>query len=84
MAAKKHAGRVLISSDLLVNALHMPITTRILGAEYEASRNVVCLLVEDESLEPLIEGASPPLYSPTITHTRESFDWDWGKPVVER
>jgi hypothetical protein len=66
---------VEVSADLLREALHMPSGTRIIGVSIDTFRDLVALRVEHVDLPGDLDGINP-----TITHTVESYEWDWNLP----
>jgi len=66
---------VEVSSDLLREALHMPFGTRIIGVSVDTFKDQIALRVESPDLPGDLD-----VVSPSITHTIESFEWNWNLP----
>lgn len=77
----RHIGQIKVSDLSIIQALHMPETTGIIGATFDPNHRTITLIVEHDALEPIVENATPPLYNPEITHHHEKYEWNWGKSI---
>jgi len=68
-------GRIHVSPELLVQALHMPADTKIL--QVFMKDNKIIIMVSAPGLPDCKFGAEPILLMPVIHHTVESYEWDW-------
>ena len=65
----RHAAVLTFSQDVIKQWLHIPSDMKIVGANYDALHDCVCLVLEHPSLPAVAEGAIPPSKSLVVKLT---------------
>lgn len=65
----KRAAYFLLSPELLKEALHMPMDTHVIGADWDFAGDCLKIYVEHHSLKPVEAGQVLPMIQPTVIKT---------------